>query len=142
MHVFGLRVHEHLAKLKGSFSKYDLSPEDTLKIERVLNCLLFYSSTIIDNTQEESSVSWSCGLQSVETKIRKPHPYSLRSVADGLNKHTVIWQCKLTGLTAPGGAAGSTDVSALDEHDPNEVTGAENAVVKKDDDDDDCGTGH
>ncbi len=49
---FGPRVHEHLAKLQDNLFKYDLSPEETLKTERALNCLLFYSSTIIDKVQQ------------------------------------------------------------------------------------------
>ncbi len=31
---FGPRVHEHLAKLQDSHSKYELSPEEALKTER------------------------------------------------------------------------------------------------------------
>ncbi len=50
---FGPRVHEHLAKLQGNLSKYDLSPEETLKTERALNNF----STIIDSVQEDSTQS-------------------------------------------------------------------------------------
>ncbi len=51
---FGPREHEHLAKLQDNLSKYDLSPEEALKTERALNCLLFYSNTNLGNMQEES----------------------------------------------------------------------------------------
>ncbi len=51
----GPRVHEQFAKLHCNFSKYDLSREKTLKTEWAIKCLLFYSSTIIDNMSEEST---------------------------------------------------------------------------------------
>ncbi len=54
---FGPRVHEHLTKLQDKLSKYDLNPEETLKTESPLNCLVFYSSAIIDHIQKERSLS-------------------------------------------------------------------------------------
>ncbi len=46
---FGPRVHEHLAKLQDNLSKYYWSPEEILKTERALKCLLLYPSAIIDS---------------------------------------------------------------------------------------------
>ncbi len=76
---FGPRETEHLAKLQDNLSKYDLSPEETLKTERALNCLLFHSSTIVDNVQEDSG-------HSLGAIIRKLLPCSPKRVVEGLNK--------------------------------------------------------